>query len=210
MPERMNCVQRVQAALDFQRTDYVPLIENYWGDFVARWRRRQHLQPLRDLPFEDVVEDLEISAYYGVDVAIAIPDESPWPSQVQMLDEDGRYVIYRDGWGSIRRGLPGAEFAARDLEVVIGDKSDIDGERSPPIQETTPRYPRECTAPRPGFRCSRTGLPPRACLRGNASILFRLSQGTAADRVGTCRHPFAINPVASFYCDRTVTNQPRV
>ena len=126
MIKKMSSIQRVQAALDFQQPDYIPLIENYWGDFVARWRRRQQLRPLQDLPFEDVVEDLEVSAYYGVDVAIAIPDESPWPSRAQMLDEDGRYVIYRDGWGRVRRGLRGAEFAARDLEIVLSHKSDLD------------------------------------------------------------------------------------
>ena len=124
--EKMSSIQRVQAALNFEQPDYIPLIENYWGDFVARWRRQQHLRPLPDLPFEDVVEDLEISAYYGMDVAIAIPDESPWPSQAEMLGADRRYVIYRDGWGSVRRGLPGAEFAARDLEVVLSEKSDLD------------------------------------------------------------------------------------
>jgi len=124
--QKMSSIERVQAALDFQQPDYIPLIENYWGDFVARWRQWQQLRPLQDLPFEDVVEDLEISAYYDVDVAIAIPDESPWPNQAQMLDEDGRYVIYRDGWGRVRRGLPGAEFAARDLEVKLSHKSDLD------------------------------------------------------------------------------------
>lgn len=122
----MSSLQRVQAALDFQQPDYVPLIENYWGDFVARWRQWQGFPPLPDLPFEDVVEDLDISAYYGVDVAIAIPDESPWPSQAHRLDEDGKYIIYRDGWGRVMRGLPGAEFAARDLQVVLTDKSDLD------------------------------------------------------------------------------------
>ena len=126
MIQKMSSIERVQAALDFQQPDYIPLIENYWGDFVARWRQWQQLRPLQDLPFEDVVEDLEISAYYDVDVAIAIPDESPWPNQAQMLDEDGRYVIYRDGWGRVRRGLPGAEFAARDLEVKLSHKSDLD------------------------------------------------------------------------------------
>lgn len=122
----MTSIDRVQAALNFQQPDYIPLIDNYWGGFVARWCERHGLRPLEDLAFEDVVEDPRISAYYGVDVAIAVPDESPWPSGEQVLDQDGRYVIYRDGWGRTMRGVPGAEFAARALEVELENKSALD------------------------------------------------------------------------------------
>lgn len=123
---QLTSEQRVRAALNFQKPDYVPLIENYWGDFVARWCERRGLEPLKELPFEDVVDDPRISAYYGVDVAVAIPDESPWPSQKRVLRQDGRYVIYRDGWGRTMRGVPGAEFAARAVGVVVENKSALD------------------------------------------------------------------------------------
>ena len=126
MSQMMTSTQRVKAALDFQKPDYIPLIENYLGAFVARWRKRQGLQPLPGLPFEDVVEDFDINSYYGVDVAISIPDEDLWPSEVQTLGKDGRYVIYRDGWGRTMRGIPGSEFAAKELEVMLGHKRDLD------------------------------------------------------------------------------------
>ena len=80
-----------------------------------------------DLAFEDVVEDLEISSYYGVDVAISIPNEDLWPSEARTLRKDGRYVIYRDGWGRVMRGIPGAEFAAEEVESVLKRKGDLDG-----------------------------------------------------------------------------------
>jgi hypothetical protein len=125
---QMTSTQRVQAALDFQQPDYIPFIDEYWASFVARWRQRQRLQPLASLPFEDIVEDFDISSYYGVDVIIAVPpNEAPWPSKWEMLGEDGRYIIYRDGWGRIMRGVPGAEFAAaQELEVVLKEKSGLD------------------------------------------------------------------------------------
>lgn len=124
--QQMTSTRRVQAALDFQQTDYIPLMDEYWGSFVAGWRQRQGLPPLEGLPFEDIVEDFDISSYYGVDVIIAVPDEAPWPSKVEMLGEDGRYIIYRDGWGRIMRGVPGAEFAAQELETLLEEKSDLD------------------------------------------------------------------------------------
>jgi uroporphyrinogen decarboxylase len=123
----MSSTERVRAALDFRVPDYVPLIDVYWWEFVNRWRRRSNRKPLPGLPYDDVVEDFEISAHYGVDIIVVVPDEAPWPNQVESLAWEGPYRVYRDGWGRIMRGKPGAEFAARPLQVRLQSKTELDG-----------------------------------------------------------------------------------
>jgi uroporphyrinogen decarboxylase len=122
----MNSSERISAVLDFQKPDYVPMIQTFWWEFVDRWRRREGLDPLPGLPYDDVVEDFDIFSHYGIDIVVAVPDETPWPSAGGHLRVDGDYVIYRDGWGRVMRGKPGSDFAARPLDLPLKEKSDLD------------------------------------------------------------------------------------
>jgi uroporphyrinogen decarboxylase len=122
----MTSTERVRTALDFRTPDYVPVIQNFWWEFADRWRRREGLTPLPGLPYDDVVEDFQILTHYGIDIVVAVPDETPWPDQARHLSEDGNYIIYRDGWGRIMRGKPGADFAGRPLDLPLKEKSDLD------------------------------------------------------------------------------------
>ncbi len=123
--EGEGSVRRVRNALAFEEPDFVPLFENYWGQFAARWREAHGLAPLADLFFDDVVDDLDLSAHYGVDMAIAIPDETPWPSKAETLRQERDYTISRDGWGRTVRTRPGASFA-EEVDVALKDKLDLD------------------------------------------------------------------------------------
>ena len=110
----MTPQERVIAALSFQPPDRVPLFDTYWEEFVARWRRQKGLP-----------ESADIAAHYGVDIAIAIGDETPWPSRAEVLREDASGRVEREGWGRIVRTVPGAHFFDR-LEPAIPERVDPD------------------------------------------------------------------------------------
>jgi len=104
MSTPMTSSQRVAAALRFERTDYVPLFDQYWGGFLAAWRTRHGLPPRHDIPLDDVVyNDEDIQSYFGIDLYKAIPDEDPWPGQKRRLAEQDGYIIEQDGWGRVVR-----------------------------------------------------------------------------------------------------------
>ena len=124
MSPEMDSLQRVRAALKFQTWDYVPLFDNYWGDFVNRWRLAHNLAPRPGIPLDDVVEDADLEAYYGSDLAIAIADETPWPSRAEQLGSDGQYVLVRTGWGETVRRRRGASFETV-LDVALADKASL-------------------------------------------------------------------------------------
>jgi uroporphyrinogen-III decarboxylase len=120
----MDSPERVRSALRFRTPDYVPLFDNYWGDFVSRWRLAHGLAPRSGIPLDDVVEDADLEAYYGIDLAIAAADETPWPSRAEELDSDGQCVLVRTGWGETVRRRRGASFETV-LNVALNDKSHL-------------------------------------------------------------------------------------
>ena len=111
----VTSTDRVLAALDFQRPDRVPIYDNYWPEFIDAWRAEKGLAP-----------DADIAAYYGLDVQIVTPDETPFPSQSAVLEDDGRCRVERTGWGVVQRQRHGAKFFER-LEGPLPDKSLADG-----------------------------------------------------------------------------------
>ena len=121
----MNCHQRVRAALRFEAPDYVPYRDAYWGEFINRWRPAHGLPPRLDIAPDDAFEDAEMEAHYGVDLAVAIADETPWPSRVEELGSDGQYALVRTGWGDTVRRRTGASFETV-LQVALDDKGDLD------------------------------------------------------------------------------------
>jgi uroporphyrinogen decarboxylase len=126
LADSVTSTQRIKNVLNFQTPDYVPLLDQYWGGFVAAWRKRHGLSPRTDMPLDDIVyDDEEIQSYFGIDLYKAIPVEDPWPSLKQELKQKGGYIIERDGWGrSVQRkatspyGMP--------LEVALKRKEDLD------------------------------------------------------------------------------------
>jgi uroporphyrinogen decarboxylase len=117
--------ERVIAALDFRETDRVPHFDLYWGSFAQRWRRVRGLPTNHQAEEADPAEDEELNAYYDVDMALCIADESPWPSQVGLLRTDGEYEIHRDGWGRLLRQRKGAYFF-EELQTPLEDKTALD------------------------------------------------------------------------------------
>lgn len=85
----MTATERVLAALAYQPVDRIPLFDSYWGEFVAAWQQQKRLGP-----------DVDINDYYGIDIAICTPDETPWPSQAATLERTPAGEVARDGWGA--------------------------------------------------------------------------------------------------------------
>ena len=113
--DAMTSTQRVLAALDFRRPDRVPRYDNYWPEFIDAWRAEKGLPP-----------EADIAQHYGLDVQIVIPDESPFPSQGRVLEEDDCCSLVRTGWGVVERHRHSAKFFER-LDGPLPDKGLMDG-----------------------------------------------------------------------------------
>lgn len=108
--------ERVLAACAFQRPDRIPRFDSFW-EYPDTWRRR--LGPPAALS----------------DLAIWIPDETPFPTSARLLKEEGGWVYEVDGWGRTIRRREGAYFyetlavavpAGVDIDTVHFDPPDLD------------------------------------------------------------------------------------
>jgi uroporphyrinogen decarboxylase len=111
----MDAKERVLAALDFRQPDRTPIFDQYWTEFADIWRREKGLPP-----------DASIEDYYHVDICKITPNESPFPSQRQVLGDEGEWTLERDGWGMTKRSLKGGYFY-EEVAVALPDKSGLDG-----------------------------------------------------------------------------------
>jgi hypothetical protein len=94
----MTAKERVMAAISFQQPDYMPLELSFWPEFAQKWRQAH----------PDAGE-VSLEEYYGVDIKIAVGDESPYPGRAGILGYDGDYEIRRDGWGRTVRTRQAAQ-----------------------------------------------------------------------------------------------------
>ena len=130
----MNSEERVLRTLDFEKPDRVPLYDSYWPEFVETWRREKGIALDTDVADEFAVEsgdidlyvaDEDITDYYQMDVAIIIPDETPFPSQKATLEVSEKYEVFRTGWGMVRRREINAKFYEA-LEVALPERDMLD------------------------------------------------------------------------------------
>lgn len=101
---------RVRAALSFRQPDRLPRYDSFWPEFTEEWRRK------KGLPDTASPED-----HYGIDLTVAVADESPWPSGTAVIAEDGNGLTSRDGWGRVARTKKSAQFS-EVLEVALPEK----------------------------------------------------------------------------------------
>jgi len=112
--------ERVMTALDFQTPDRIPLYDGYWAEFTEAWRREK--QPAEGVTIED---------HYGVDIYIAVGDETLCPSRAEVLEKTAEHTITRDGWGRVIRTVPGG-FFYEQLESGVSGPADLDTLRIDP------------------------------------------------------------------------------
>ena len=110
----MTSKQRVMTALHHKRPDRIPTFDSFWEEFHQRC-----IQKL-DLP-----ERTDLADYFGIDIGIAVADETPFPTKREIIKEHGGTRIERDGWGRVIETVQGAYFY-RELDVAVKEKKDLD------------------------------------------------------------------------------------
>lgn len=110
----MRSEQRVLSALGFGRPDRIPVYDSFWPEFVDVWRREKGF-----------AEDADIREYYGLDLEIVIPDETPFPGQRTVLERNGNTEVVRTGWRSVQRCGLDTKFY-QELQVALPDKREMD------------------------------------------------------------------------------------
>lgn len=96
----MTSKERVMAAIEHRRPDRVPVFDGFWAGFAQRWRQEKGLDA-----------SASITDYYGIDIAICVADETPYPSRKATLRDDARETLARDGYGRVVRSVKGAFFS---------------------------------------------------------------------------------------------------
>lgn len=111
----MDSKQRVMAALDHRPVDRIPAFDSFWEEF-----RQKCVDEL------GLSGNVDLTDYFDIDIRIAVADETPWPTRVELLADDGQRRTARDGWGRVTETVRGA-FFYRELEVAVAEKKDLDG-----------------------------------------------------------------------------------
>jgi uroporphyrinogen decarboxylase len=111
----MTSRERVMTALDFRPPDRIPLFDSYWAEFVAAWRAAKGFG-----------EEVDIRDHYGVDISIAVGDETICPSRAEVLEQTADYTVQRDGWGRVIRSVRGAYFYEQ-VANAVDEPRDLDG-----------------------------------------------------------------------------------
>jgi len=113
--------ERVMRALNFQKPDQVPHYDDYLNKFIDKWKMEKRLG-----------KEANIDDYYDIDIWISAVADEGWPSKAGVLKREGKYAIYRDGWGMIQRQPSDAYgelrhgYFGQELEVVCKEKIDPD------------------------------------------------------------------------------------
>jgi len=128
----MTSRERVMAALAWQQPDRIPIFNSFWGEFRENWAKEKGFRP-----------EVSIQDYYGIDIQICTPDETPYPSRKQAVREDARETISRDGYGRLLRERKGAYFR-ETLEALIRTPEDLDRNPFDPVADDA-RYERFLT-----------------------------------------------------------------
>ena len=109
----VTSVERVMATLDGRRPDRMAIFDSYWAEFQARWAWEKGVRG-----------GVSIEDYYGIDIRICVPDESPYPSRKCVVRQGGGETISRDGYGRLVRSVSGCAFCEY-LEHPIRTPEDL-------------------------------------------------------------------------------------
>lgn len=111
----MNSHERVLKAMSFEKPDRMPLCNHFMPEFTDKWRK-----------YMDFTEDISPHNHYGIDVEIAVADESFFPSQKKILSNDGIFEISNDGWGRIVKHGKRDTFFEETIDTVLKDTVNLD------------------------------------------------------------------------------------
>jgi hypothetical protein len=105
---------QVLKAMSFERPDYLPFWDDYWGGFPEKWRARMGLPG-----------NAEPDDYYGRCVCERLGNESLFPSlSGKIIKTEGDCEIVNDGWGRlIKRGKSG--YFSETVDRVLKERGDL-------------------------------------------------------------------------------------
>ena len=83
-------LKRLNAALQHQEPDRVPISDFFWGGFTRRWRTELGL-PADASPYY----------YYDLDWIVTVPNMDPWIRPFETLKETSEEVMIKTGFGAI-------------------------------------------------------------------------------------------------------------
>jgi len=164
----MSPKERVLATLKFEKPDRVPIYDSFWEEFVEAWRREKGLP-----------NEADIADYYGLDLVVVVPDETPFPNQQGVLEATRDHQIVRTGWGAMERTVSGAKFS-EVLQVAVAEREAIDrlafespllGRRYPPVEEVRALQGKRCVFIKTGGPYLRTSF-----MRGTEQWLMDLAE----------------------------------
>lgn len=111
----MNSRERVLKSMAFAKPDRIPHYNSFMPGFVKNWRK-----------FKGLDNSVQASDYYDIDVNIVCADETFFPSEKQIIKDEGNFVIARDGWGRTVRKGKGNSYFTEFIETTLNDPSALD------------------------------------------------------------------------------------
>lgn len=105
---------RVIKTLSGEAPDRIPIYDNFWPETENLYRERLNLS-----------QAILLEDYFGIDVIILAPDESPFLSKARTVQDNGYEKIIIDGWGRKRRIVEGGYFG-ETLESPVKSHADLD------------------------------------------------------------------------------------
>lgn len=110
----MDSKERVMRSLDFLPVDRIARFDGFWPEFEKILIQEQGLAAQTDL-----------LDYFGIDIAIATADETPYPSMWEILEEKDDHFLIRSKYGVLVRGRRGA-YSEEELEYTIQVPEDLE------------------------------------------------------------------------------------
>ncbi len=102
----MTSKDRVTAAMSFRKPDRVPRFwQTFWDEFQQRWFEHH--------------PDADLHQCFADDMRLVAADETPWPSQVDVLQEGGGEATVRTGWGEVKRTIAQQRYGQQVMGVLL-------------------------------------------------------------------------------------------
>jgi uroporphyrinogen decarboxylase len=110
----MNNYDAVRKAIDFDSPDFLPIWDNYWGEFPQKWRKHMNFEG-----------DVDPGDYYNIAISIKLGDETFFPSDKGLIEKDAEFEIINDGWGRIVKTSRTSYFS-ETIKRVLEEPGDLD------------------------------------------------------------------------------------
>lgn len=113
-PVKMDSKRRILGCFNFEKIDRIGRFDQFWSETAEIYRAGLGLPG-----------STELEEYFDIDLYKPGVNEAPFPSMVQVISEDEKGVIRRNGYGMVERVRKDGYFT-EELEPFVKDYSDVD------------------------------------------------------------------------------------